>query len=206
MARTRRAISYPGAWLLAVAISVLIFRALLMQSLSVGGAVRSATSGDVGSRTIMLSLPTVPGHKDPGPDSLMPGIVAAEADSFAGESLRLREFSEAAAIQAEHGRSMTYVPVSLLTLRPAVLIDVDPVLPESLRDVPPQFLQLLLLINDYGDVDQVHIESASELTLFQSAAVRRHFQQMRFIPGEWEGRPVSSALRIRAQLHPGDHP
>jgi hypothetical protein len=32
--------------------------------------------------------------------------------------------------------------------------------------------------------------------------LRRHFQVMRFMPGQWEGQAVPSALRIRVQLHP----
>jgi len=32
--------------------------------------------------------------------------------------------------------------------------------------------------------------------------LRQHFQVMRFMPGQWEGQAVPSALRIRVQLHP----
>ena len=95
-----------------------------------------------------------------------------------------------------------YLPASMLTQRPIVLLDVHPELPESLQGVEPQFVNLLLLINVYGDVDQVRLESVPTLSAAMVQELLQHFQVMRFMPGQWEGQAVPSALRIRVQLHP----
>ena len=95
-----------------------------------------------------------------------------------------------------------YLPASMLTQRPIVLVDIHPELPASLQGVEPQLVDLLLLINTYGDVDQVLLESLPTLSASMVQELRQHFQVMRFMPGQWEGQAVPSALRIRVQLHP----
>lgn len=95
-----------------------------------------------------------------------------------------------------------YIPASMLTQRPMVLVDIHPELPESLQGVEPQFVDLLLLINIDGDVDQVRLESVPVLSITMVQELQQHFQVMRFMPGQWNGQAVPSALRIRVQLHP----
>jgi hypothetical protein len=90
----------------------------------------------------------------------------------------------------------------MLTQRPMVLVDIHPELPESLQGVEPQFVDLLLLINTDGDVDQVRLESVPVLSITMVQELQQHFQVMRFMPGQWNGQAVPSALRIRVQLHP----
>jgi hypothetical protein len=96
----------------------------------------------------------------------------------------------------------TYLPASMLTQRPIVLVDIHPELPASLQGVEPQSVDLLLLINVFGDVDQVLLESVPTLSASMVQELQQHFQVMRFMPGQWQGQAVPSALRIRVKLHP----
>lgn len=93
----------------------------------------------------------------------------------------------------------TYFPANVLTQRPLVAIDVPPDLALVLPGVPSQAAVLRLLINQYGDVDNVVVEDS----LLPDAAqkkVTEVFSQVRFHPGEIRGRPVKSQLRIEVLL------
>ena len=83
-----------------------------------------------------------------------------------------------------------------------MLVDIHPELPASLQGVEPQSVDLLLLINIFGDVDQVLLESLPTLSASMVQELQQHFQVMRFMPGQWQGQAVPSALRIRVKLHP----
>lgn len=87
-----------------------------------------------------------------------------------------------------------YLPVSKLSERPLILRDIDPLLTNA-QDTATQHLVLQLLINEYGDVDQVLVEDAAvpaEL-LWQ---LQQRFLQARFLPGRLQGLAVPSVLRI----------
>lgn len=107
---------------------------------------------------------------------------------------------------SDHGN---YLPASQLTERPLILIDIDPELSARFAFIHPQSIDLVLLINDYGDVDRVLIPDVQSTagtaetlpaTLLQDLAQR--FLQTRFSPGRLLGQPVRSALRIRVSLKP----
>lgn len=91
-----------------------------------------------------------------------------------------------------------YLPVSKLSERPLILQDIDPLLTNA-QDTATQQLVLQLLINEYGDVDQVLVEDAvvpAELL----KQLQQRFLQARFLPGRLQGFAVPSALRIAVTL------
>jgi hypothetical protein len=96
-----------------------------------------------------------------------------------------------------------YVPASQLDVKPQVVRDIDPDLLENFRGVQAQWLNLTLLINEYGDVDQVIIESfvkTSDLPEQLLADLKQRFLEARFTPGRLQNQAVRSQLRIRVHL------
>ncbi len=90
-----------------------------------------------------------------------------------------------------------YLPASLLTERPQVVRDIDP--EWRLPGIALPVLACTLLINEYGDVDQVLPEGVS-LSPMLEQDVRTRFMAARFSPGKLHGRPVRTALRIEIRL------
>jgi hypothetical protein len=195
VARTRRTVERLGALLVSVIISVLVFRPLMVGENIFGGFRDGA--GD--PATIAVLLPTSRS------DSLINETLSAPIDAVVDTADNPQSPSEAhepIAFRSDDEPGAKYLPASMLTQRPIVLLDVHPELPESLQGVQPQFVNLLLLINAYGDVDQVRLESVPTLSAAMVQELQQHFQVMRFMPGQWGGQAVPSALRIRVQLHP----
>ena len=97
-----------------------------------------------------------------------------------------------------------YLPVSQLTERPLVVNDIDSDLSDRFAGVNSQSLVLVLLINEYGDVDQV-LPDGDEwndvLPAVLKDDLRQRFLTARFLPGRLHGRPVRCALRIAVMLH-----
>lgn len=93
----------------------------------------------------------------------------------------------------------TYLPASQLTERPLVLQDIDPLLASTHDDSSESQIVLRLLINEYGDVDQVLAEDAA-LPAELLRQLQQHFLQARFLPGRLLDRAVPSALRIAVSL------
>jgi hypothetical protein len=195
MAGTRRTVERLAALLVSVTISVLAFRPLMMGEKFFGGS-REIT-GD--PATIAVLLPTSRS------DSLVTETLSARNESVidtADNPLLAGESHEPIAFRPDDEPGAKYLPASMLTQRPIILVDIHPELPASLQGVEPQFVDLLLLINAYGDVDQVRLESLPTLSVAMVQELKQHFQVMRFMPGQWEGQAVPSALPIRVQLHP----
>ena len=195
MAGTRRTVERLGALLVSVVISVLIFRPLMFGENVFGGFQEGA--GD--PATITVLLPT--SRSDP----LAIETLSVPNDSVvdtADNPQPPSEVYEPIAFRPDDEPGAKYLPASMLTHRPIVLLDIHPELPESLQGVEPQFVNLLLLINAFGDVDQVRLESVPTLSAAMIQELRQHFQVMRFMPGQWEGQAVPSTFRIRVQLHP----
>ena len=197
MAGTRRTVERLGVLLVSVTISVLVFRPLMIGEKIFGGLRDSA--GDPAIIAVLL-----PSSRS---DSLVTEALSAPIDLVidrkeADNPPPPIEAHEPIAFHPDDEPGAKYRPVSMLTQRPIVLLDVHPELPESLQGVAPQFVDLLLLINTYGDVDQVLLKSLPTLSAAMVQELRQHFQVMRFMPGQWEGQAVPSALRIRVQLHP----
>ena len=195
MARTRRTVEHLAALLVAVIISVLVFRPLMIGKKYFGSS--REVAGD--PATIALILPTSRS------DSLVTKTLSARNESVietADNPLLPGESHEPIAFRPDDEPGANYLPASMLTQRPIVLLDIHPELPESLQGVEPQFVNLLLLINAFGDVDQVRLETMPTLSAAMVQELRKHFQVMRFMPGQWQGQAVPSALRIRVQLYP----
>lgn len=89
-----------------------------------------------------------------------------------------------------------YLPPSQLTERPQRLSDPGPIWTRA----PLQHrVDGVLLINEYGDVDQVIIVSSS-VTPAQRQALRELLLLARFTPGRLYGRAVKTALKIEVTL------
>ncbi len=197
MAGTRRIVERLGALLLSMAISAMVFRPLMM-----GKHYFIGLRSDGGDAATVELLPL-----NSRIDSRVTTALGPEVDSI----IKIKEADSSPPLGESHAPfvshyddvpDVAYLPASMLTQRPIVLVDIHPELPASLQGVEPQFVDLLLLINTYGDVDQVLLESLPTLSASMVRELRQHFQVMRFMPGQWEGQAVPSALRIRVQLHP----
>ena len=90
-----------------------------------------------------------------------------------------------------------YLPVSALSERPELLKDIDPEWYLYGLDLPS--LSALLLINEYGDVDDLVIDIPF-LTPMLLEDLRTRFRAARFLPGRLHGQPVKVALRVVIQL------
>lgn len=197
MAGTRRPVERLGALLLSMAISVLVFRPLMM-----GKDYFVGLRGD-GGDSVTVAVLLLNSHVDSPPNK----VLSAPIDSL----IEIKEADDPPPPTESHGPFVshfddvpgsTYLPASMLTQRPIVLVDIHPELPASLQGVEPQSVDLLLLINIFGDVDQVLLESLPTLSASMVQELQQHFQVMRFMPGQWQGQAVPSALRIRVKLHP----
>jgi hypothetical protein len=197
MAGTRRTVERLGALLVSVTISMLVFRPLVMGKHSLVGF---RGDGDDPGAVALLPL-------NSRIDSLATKVLSTPIDSV----IEIKGVDDPPLPVESHDSFVSgyhdvpgagYLPASMLTQRPIVLLDIHPELPASLQGVEPQFVDMLLLINTYGDVDQVLLESLPTLSASMVQELRQHFQVMRFMPGRWEGQAVPSALRIRVQLHP----
>jgi len=197
MAGTRRTVERLGALLLSIAISVLVFRPLMVGKHSFVGF-----RGDGGAPAIVELLPL-----NSRIDSRVTAALGTEVESIT----KIKEADSTPSLAESHTPFLShdddvtgagYLPASMLTQRPIVLVDIHPELPASLQGVEPQSVDLLLLINAFGDVDQVRLESFPALSASMVQELQQHFQVMRFMPGQWQGHAVPSALRIRVKLHP----
>jgi hypothetical protein len=131
-------------------------------------------------------------------------LPAAEASSLPNVlSTETAEPSEKKQIASSPTIASPYVPTSQLDVKPQVVRDIDPELLENFRGVQAQWLNLTLLINDYGDVDQVIVEPfsmTSDLPERLLADLKQRFLEVRFSPGRLQNQAVRSQLRIRVHL------
>lgn len=99
-----------------------------------------------------------------------------------------------------------YLPRSSLTRGPEPSAEVLLAYPEGAPEGHWQGV-LTLFIDEHGAVQRVRVES-SEVDLpppFQEAA-RQAFLAARFTPGEWQGQPVRSRIRIAVEFEAGPAP
>ena len=131
-------------------------------------------------------------------------LPTAEASSLPNVlSTETAEPSEKKQIASSPTIASPYVPTSQLDVKPQVVRDIDPELLENFRGVQAQWLNLTLLINDYGDVDQVIVEPfsmTSDLPERLLADLKQRFLEVRFSPGRLQNQAVRSQLRIRVHL------
>jgi hypothetical protein len=126
--------------------------------------------------------------------------VSSLPNSFSTETV---EPSEKNHVAPSPTMASPYVPASQLDIKPQIVRDIDPDLLENFRGVQAQWLNLTLLINDYGDVDQVIVEPfsmASDLPERLLADLKQRFLEARFTPGRLQNQAVRSQLRIRVHL------
>jgi hypothetical protein len=96
-----------------------------------------------------------------------------------------------------------YLPASQLDVKPQVVRDIDPNLLENFRGVEAQWLNLIVLINEYGDVDKVIFDAYSSDTHLPDSLIndlKQRFMEARFLPGRLKDQSVASELRIRVRL------
>jgi hypothetical protein len=96
-----------------------------------------------------------------------------------------------------------YLPASQLDVKPQVVRDIDPDLLENFRGVEAQWLNLIVLINEYGDVDQVIFDAYSNHVHLPDSLLndlKQRFMEARFLPGRIKNQSVASELRIRVHL------
>lgn len=92
-----------------------------------------------------------------------------------------------------------YFQAAELTQKPLVLRDIPPNLIVDLPEAPPQAAVLRLLINELGEIDEVMIEESSVPELAAKTIIEA-FRKTRFHPGEREGIPVKSQVKIEIML------
>lgn len=92
-----------------------------------------------------------------------------------------------------------YFRTDELTDKPSVLQDISPILSLGLPDAVSQSAVMRLLINEFGEVDEVIIEGG-ELSLAIQQLVRESFSKIRFKPGRINNMPVKSQLMIEVDL------
>lgn len=98
------------------------------------------------------------------------------------------------------GWSDEYLPRSALTRGPEPSAEVLLTYPDGAPDGHWQG-ELTLFIDEHGVVQRVRVES-SEARLPQPfrEAARQAFLNARFTPGEWQGQPVRSRIRIAVEF------
>lgn len=86
-----------------------------------------------------------------------------------------------------------------LTLKPRLLPEMESQMELQLQDVEPQILILRLFINEEGGVDKVALEQA-RLSAGSAALIQVRFSGIKFYPGEINGQPVKSQLKLEVKL------
>lgn len=90
-----------------------------------------------------------------------------------------------------------YLPVSVLSERPQLLTDIDTEWYLLGTDMPE--LSAMLLINEFGDVDDFIVHTPSLMPMLLED-LRTRFRSARFAPGRQDGQPVKTMLRIMIRL------
>ena len=93
-----------------------------------------------------------------------------------------------------------YFSVKELTRKPLIMQDISKDLTLNVPTVPSQAATLRMLINEYGSIDHIVVEDSS-LPEIEQEMVIESFSKMRFYPGEINGVPVRSQLRIEVMLN-----
>lgn len=106
----------------------------------------------------------------------------------------------------EHPQSseLRYYELRELTQKPLVKVDVPTELLLQLDDDAPQVAILSLWINEYGDVDRVDIDTQNALPKLAAGKLQQVFSRAMFHPGERDGVPVKSHMRIVVRLDSPD--
>ncbi|MFZ6876572.1 energy transducer TonB [Undibacterium sp. Di27W] len=102
--------------------------------------------------------------------------------------------------------STYYHHIHELTVPPQVLNNVEPSsnLTLTIDEVSDKPLQLRLMVNENGDIDDVEIED-SKLSLEATRLVKEQFHKMKFTPGMIQEFAVKSQLLIEVSLETASH-
>jgi TonB family protein len=153
-------------------------------------------------RTISLDLVKVTRENRVAPP---PGLV--EPESATPVSLAVKDAAPTPATMTSEpvdtgNTDPYYVRSDVLNEQPSVLLDISADLPLSAPNGPIQKMAVLeLLINEYGEVDRVVVESSSFSEADQDLIVQA-FKKAKFKPGRVNGVPVKSRLRIETSVPP----
>ena len=126
-----------------------------------------------------------------------------EVAGFSGEAPAHSASFTASSVALPAGLT-DYLPASALTERPVIVNDIDSELSERFSGIAAQSMTMILLINEYGDIDNVLFDdaiAAETLPLVLRADLVQRFLEARFLPGRLHGQPVRSQLRIAVSLH-----
>lgn len=122
------------------------------------------------------------------------------ADSMSADAVQIPQARKGSAIlPALLPAPPYYFSAKDLTQKPLVVRDVPADLTLIVPDVPAQAATLQILINEYGEIDQVIVEDSLLPEVAQKTVVDA-FVKARFHPGEINGVPVKSQLRIEIML------
>ncbi len=94
-----------------------------------------------------------------------------------------------------------YVLRKALTRAPVPLADVDPPWPDGLSSIEAQTGRFTLFIGEAGTVDRIVPDGPSLFPSLEASAIAA-FSAARFQPGEVDGRPVKSVIRIEVVFDP----
>ena len=186
----------------ALGVQLALFMPLFEMAFDASGMPRAGTA----VRIVHLLPVGITNLQQPAPHSAAP--FSHEIQNHVTEDLMARDADPATALpDPSVQRRAEYLPASQLTERPQVLIDIDPELSDRFKFIPPQSLDLALLISEYGDVDRVLILPPTETMAgpLPALLLKERVQQFlaaRFLPGRLYGQPVRSALKIRVSLGP----
>lgn len=93
-----------------------------------------------------------------------------------------------------------YIPRSQLTVPPRLAASVDVLFPPDVQGVVNLTVQATLFIDEDGIVRRVRVETPGVHPSFERAILEA-FSSARFSPGELEGLPVRSQLRVEVEFH-----
>jgi hypothetical protein len=93
-----------------------------------------------------------------------------------------------------------YLPRSQLSAAPRPQSMVEVAFPQDVTGVVDLTLQATLFIDEHGVVQRIRVDTPDVHPSFERA-VRETFGPARFTPGERDGTPVRSQLRIQVEFH-----
>lgn len=131
------------------------------------------------------------------------GIRPENVSTTVNAAAQAAEVSMSEALPLAGGRQKSpqdingYLPASALSERPELLQDIDP--EWYLHGLELPSISALLLINEYGDVDDLVIDTPS-ITPMLLEDLRMRFRAARFLPGRLQGQAVKVALRVVIEL------
>lgn len=194
----RRLLRCRPSHVLALSVSVLAHFGLV-SAFSAGGSTSfgyaDGISFEAPMRTVQIKLDAPPDEKigageEKGQEVKHRIVTASQASSATHQ-----EEGKAGIPSAPH-----YFAASELTRKPLVTHDLPADLVLRVPGVPAQAAILRMLINEYGDIDRIIVENSLLPDSAQKVVVDA-FSKIRFYPGEINGKPVKSQLKIEVILN-----